>query len=150
MAVQKSISEYRSLVLEHGKRRRQMEQEQRTERDEMLARHKAEYEQLKRRQEMAMYHLRSRLLIEEKELRQGKRIKGPVEKVRQVCRRSMACLTNGVLKPERIDPVALSPIPEKRRREEVRRREEEAFFVCEILIESFFIIGPVRTQAKAN
>ena len=124
MSAQKSVSQYKSVLLDHAQRRQAKEQEQRQERAAMIGRHKAEYETLKTRQQVAMFELRSRLLCEERELRRG----GKEEEegvIRQVCKRSMACLTNGLLKPNRIDPIALNPIPEKRRREEVKERERE-------------------------
>lgn len=122
MAQKEVQNAYKYMIIEHSKRRVEMENIKRLERFEMLSRHKHEFDELKSIQERRMDAFKRELLKEEESLRRKKQEllqKQPTKKELKKAPTPLAEITNSLF-----PKVEMFRIP-KRKREEVKTKERE-------------------------
>lgn len=121
MAQKEVQNAYKHMMLEHSKRRVEMENLKRLERFEMLSRHKHEFDELKSIQERRMDAFKRELLGEEESLRRKRQDlqKPPPKKELKKAPTPLADITSTF-----VPKVELFRIP-KRKRTEVKKERDK-------------------------
>lgn len=104
MAQTKSVSSWRLMTIEHGRQRRDFEEQMRAERDQLLLRHKEELITLKKSHDKSLDELKRRLLEEENSERENRNLpkktlkrkrdaeQAPLENIRNIVRSILSIL----------------------------------------------------------